>query len=330
MLISIIVPVYNVESFLPQCIDSVLNQSYREIEVILVDDGSKDNSPQICDDYAGQDKRIKVIHKKNQGLVLARYDGALASTGDYITFVDGDDFILENRIQAFADGIAKYGHVDMICGSLSYYPNTDRKIGNAIEAGFYDSENMYKILPMFLSCSSFFNFGISPNLVSKCVKREFYCNHQTIPSNITLGEDLAVTYNLVLNAESIGIIENSDYMYRYNEASITHKYDEFLSKRIDILIEHLKSNTGTRCPNIEKQVEEYKCLLIKNVVLNDFLYYNEKYKIAKKKLHSDLKLLDYKNIIKKTKYSSLKDKIIYWLIKKDFFGLLYVLVKGKK
>lgn len=93
MLISVIVPIYNAEKYLKICIDSIINQSYYNIQIILVDDGSEDNCPAICDEYAQLDTRIIVIHKKNQGLVLARKSGLQIATGEYITFVDADDYI---------------------------------------------------------------------------------------------------------------------------------------------------------------------------------------------------------------------------------------------
>ena len=91
--LSVVVPIYNSDKYLCQCIDSILNQTYSEIEIILVDDGSTDTSPEICDAYAEKDKRIKVIHKKNEGLIKARLSGAKEAVGDCITFVDGDDWI---------------------------------------------------------------------------------------------------------------------------------------------------------------------------------------------------------------------------------------------
>ena len=91
-LLSVIVPVYNVEAFLPKCLNSLLNQTYKDLEIILIDDGSTDNSGKICDEYAERDNRIKVIHQKNQGVSAARNVGLDLSTGDYITFVDSDDW----------------------------------------------------------------------------------------------------------------------------------------------------------------------------------------------------------------------------------------------
>ena len=97
-LISIIVPVYNVEEYLKECIDSIINQTYKRIEIILVDDGSTDKSGKICDDYAKIDKRIKVVHKENGGLSDARNVGISVSSGKYIAFVDSDDWVEKNYV----------------------------------------------------------------------------------------------------------------------------------------------------------------------------------------------------------------------------------------
>ena len=97
-LISIIVPIYNVEKYLQECIESLLKQTYKNIEIILVDDGSPDNCPQICDEFLKKDKRIKVFHKVNGGLSDARNYGLERATGNYICFVDSDDFVTEDYI----------------------------------------------------------------------------------------------------------------------------------------------------------------------------------------------------------------------------------------
>ena len=104
-LISVIVPVYKVETYLHQCVDSILNQTYRNLEVILVDDGSPDGCPGICDEYAAMDNRVKVIHKKNGGLSDARNVGLRIMTGEYVTFVDSDDWIETNHISSLYEGI---------------------------------------------------------------------------------------------------------------------------------------------------------------------------------------------------------------------------------
>lgn len=126
-MISIIVPVYKIENYIRQCVDSILAQSYENIEVILVDDGSPDGCPKICDEYAAKDGRVKVVHKNNGGLMSARQAGLRAATGDYVGFVDGDDWIDADMYLTFADYIEKY-HPDMLfCEFLYSYEDREEK-----------------------------------------------------------------------------------------------------------------------------------------------------------------------------------------------------------
>lgn len=120
-LISIIVPVYNVEAYIHQCIKSIIEQSYKNLEIILVDDGSKDKSGKICDDYARKDKRIKVIHKKNGGLSDSRNAGITVATGKYIAFVDSDDWIEKNMYEKMYNECEKFGADICICGFFREY-----------------------------------------------------------------------------------------------------------------------------------------------------------------------------------------------------------------
>ena len=114
-LVSIIVPIYKVEPYLRRCLDSIVNQSYTNLEIILVDDGSPDNCPQICDEYASKDNRIKVIHKKNGGLSDARNAGLDICKGEYISFVDSDDWVDEKYIETLLD-LAIKENVDIAIG----------------------------------------------------------------------------------------------------------------------------------------------------------------------------------------------------------------------
>ena len=117
-LISVIVPVYKVEPYLDECVRSVINQTYRNLEIILVDDGSPDRCPEMCDNYAKQDARIKVIHKPNEGLSVARNVGIKASTGEWLFFLDSDDTISHNCIESLFHPVVTYPKAQMI---IDYY-----------------------------------------------------------------------------------------------------------------------------------------------------------------------------------------------------------------
>lgn len=155
-LISVIVPVYNVEKYLEKCIDSIVNQTFDHLEIILVNDGSTDHSLEICEKYKVQDKRIKVIDKKNGGLSDARNVGTQVAMGKFITFVDSDDFIDSDMItylyhlitQADADiSICQHKEIDEKSGMINKYLSVSAKtiVGddNCMEAFFYESRNRH-------------------------------------------------------------------------------------------------------------------------------------------------------------------------------------------
>ena len=125
MLLSVIIPVYRTEQTLQRCVESVLNQGVDDMEVILVDDGSPDNCPQLCDDWAAKDARIKVIHKTNGGLSYARNAGIDVATGDYITFVDSDDYLATNTYRALLEILAAHPEYDLLEFPSNKYDLTD-------------------------------------------------------------------------------------------------------------------------------------------------------------------------------------------------------------
>ncbi len=126
--VSVIVPIFNSEAYLPMCIESILNQTYRNIEILLIDDGSKDNSLKICNEYACRDNRIKVLHQENRGVSVARNIGIEVAQGEFITFVDSDDELLENGIFLLVNDIESFGADVSIASKL--YITSDQKVLN--------------------------------------------------------------------------------------------------------------------------------------------------------------------------------------------------------
>lgn len=122
-LISVIVPIYNVEKYLDRCVDSIINQTYKNLEIILVDDGSPDNCPQMCDDYAKKDSRIKVVHKENGGLSDARNVGMEVATGEYVSFIDSDDYISLDFYETLLETIVDNDSDIVECGVVKFYEN---------------------------------------------------------------------------------------------------------------------------------------------------------------------------------------------------------------
>ena len=124
-LVSVIIPVYKVEDYLAECVDSVINQTYRNLEIILVDDGSPDGCGAMCDAYAAQDERVRVIHRPNGGLSAARNSGMDIATGEFITFLDSDDWIYRGMIEGYMQCFAKHPELDLV-ESCIYYSSSDK------------------------------------------------------------------------------------------------------------------------------------------------------------------------------------------------------------
>lgn len=140
--ISIIVPVYQAEKYISKCIESIVNQAYKNLEIILIDDGSTDSSGEICDRYGERDKRIVVVHTPNKGVSAARNCGLDIATGDYITFVDSDDFLDLQMYSEMIQVAEKYSCDVVMCDCIKEFKGKSEKYTHAIREGFYDKEQL--------------------------------------------------------------------------------------------------------------------------------------------------------------------------------------------
>lgn len=224
---SIIVPIYNVEKYLKKCVDSILNQTNKNFELILVDDGSPDNCPNICDEYKQKYVNIKVVHKKNGGLVSARKAGSNIAVGKYILNVDGDDWIKDDYLEKIEYVIKKY-NPDIVCfGAILSWKNLTKEYTLPYEKGFYDKRKIIsKIYPVLIEAKNGEYFP--PSVWSKAVKRELYIKYQMkVDNHISIGEDGACTKPIIYEANSMYIMEDSLYYYRQNEGSMTKNRKAF-------------------------------------------------------------------------------------------------------
>ena len=178
--ISVIIPVYNAQEYLCKCLDSVVNQTYRNLDIILVNDGSTDASGEICDAYARNNSNIRVFHKENGGQSFARMIGIENAVGDYVTFVDSDDYLDIDTYEQILSSVVEDRLPEMIAYDLlEEYGDYITVKRNQFHEGMYDREHIEKeILPNMLSFGDFFNFGILPNLVCKMVRRDYIQNHE--------------------------------------------------------------------------------------------------------------------------------------------------------
>lgn len=236
--ISIIVPIYNVEKYLVQCIDSILNQTYKEIQVILVDDGSMDSSGKICDEYQKKDNRIVVIHQENKGSVAARRSGLREAVGEYIGFVDSDDYI-EPQMYARLLAIMESTEADIV--HSGFFKNSNMAIWGTTDTSSYDmnENNINKILQMVLAPGKM-DASISASMWSKLYKREIIMQaYKEVPDFQAYGEDLLCFCNAIFVSKRISIINEAYYHYVFREDSIVHKLKKDIITREYSLYEQL-------------------------------------------------------------------------------------------
>ena len=268
-MISVIVPVYKVEKYLRRCVDSILSQTYKDFELLLVDDGSPDKCPQICDEYAAIDPRVRVIHKPNGGLISARNAGILAAKGDYICIVDGDDWALENMLQFIHETVSKYSvPLDMVLfAATEVYEDHLGDVVNNVTEGFYDRIRLEKeIFPYLLTDTrNGLQVGtIQAHTWDKAFRRELVLNHYTREERIRVFTDVPMTYECLLHCQSAYICNEPLYMYnRTNEDSIrARSRDNLLTKSFGYLVAYMREHMSGLTPTIGRQLNEYAAMLI--------------------------------------------------------------------
>ena len=220
--LSVVVPIYKVEPYLAQCIESILAQTFRDLELILVDDGSPDKCPEICDTYAAKDDRIRVIHKPNGGLVSARKAGARIAQGQYITFVDSDDWI-DEEMYATMKALADARGADVIITDFFYDRKGDVTRYFTVQApGYYEGEDLEQLRQKMIYSGELYKPGIFPVVWNKWFKRELLMpNLEPIDEKISLGEDMACTYPCIIDAKSVELYqERCFYHYRWRPESM--------------------------------------------------------------------------------------------------------------
>lgn len=220
-LISVIVPIYNAGNYLEECIESIIQQTYNRLEIILVDDGSTDGSSKVCDQYAQKDTRIVAIHQINMGAASARKNGVLCATGEYISFVDADDQIDSGMIAFFIENI---GECDLItsgchCEDL---PNQYHERVDSFEEGIYDTEGaMEYFIANMITYQNRYEDGILPFLFNKMYRAAIVKDAiKDITSSIVYAEDRDLLFRCVLKSGAIRVTHKSFYYYRYRQESI--------------------------------------------------------------------------------------------------------------
>ena len=234
-MISVIVPVYNVEKYLDNCVESIVNQTYKDLEIILVDDGSPDNCPAMCDEWAQKDSRIKVIHKENGGVSSARNIGLDNVTGEYIGFVDSDDYLKSNMYELLIENLTATNSDISVCSTFLVDENNNIKADNIFESQVLNQEEAVKFL----------SYKMNNSLWNKLFKKDMFKGCR-FDEGHTFGEDHLILLQVLKNVNRVSFISDSLYYYVQRSNSTTgskfskRSFDQVYMK--DALYNFVKEN----------------------------------------------------------------------------------------
>lgn len=328
-LVSIIVPIYNSSAFLRKCIDSLISQSYKDIEIVLFDDGSRDDSFKICNQYAEKDSRIKVFSRENRGVSQTRLDAFHNSTGEYITFVDADDYVEEDYVSLMVKHLERE-NVDVVSSQHNNVigQKIDKDIRNI--QGRFDKQGIENLLETkYLYDSSTQKTGITVYLCTKLIKREFVEKILNASLGLWYGEDQVAVTQLLYDVSSIFVSQDYTYNYVHHLLQVTQQV------RIDYL--HVQSLCWQRLLKIDektllKNQLPQRMMLNINRFLMDFIKIKPTYIIFKQEIKSiRMEKTSMLLFSKKTIDLSFFVKILFFMIKYKLYlcAFLYLNVKQR-
>lgn len=278
-LISIVIPIYNAEKYLEECLNSIKNQTYKNFEVIMVNDGSKDDSETICMNFLRSDSRFRYLKKENGGVSSARNVGLDNVEGDYITFIDADDWVDENYLDLLITTVKK-NHSDIVVSSYKQFNNIDifyLRAYSLQEKYLLNFERMNRddfltIFPKLMSTNVCFN-----NAVAKLFRKELV-NDLRFDTSIKYGEDLDFYFRLYLNVDSISYVDEPTYIYRSHGDSTTSNFNqEHAEQELSIFKQMYEKIQEIGLPSIHyfnklKKLLEWRMDFLENkVLLNEYL-----------------------------------------------------------
>lgn len=314
-LISVVVPVYNAEKYLDKCVKSILGQTYGNIELILVNDGSLDNSGDICEKWAQKDERIKVYHKVNGGASSARNYGIKVANGEFVQFVDSDDFIDNDFVECLANEFDKDNEIDLVISGFVIESGDEKIYHTPNQNSLYTAEQFNTRL--FFTELIFGHFAFLDSPINKLYRKSILSEFD---STITISEDKAFNISCLPSVRKLSILKNNGYHYVMAQNSLSHrKYPnlhEDLQAVDDLLVDYIKTNIKENCEDF-----------INYTILETFLRCVRHY-IGQGMNNREIKtklidMLENKNVQESFKYksSSLKGKILKFLLKKKLYNL---------
>lgn len=323
MKVSVIIAVYNVEEYIERCLISVINQSEKNIEVIVVNDGSTDNTLKIIKDIVVNDNRITIINKKNQGLIEARKSGFLVANGEYILFLDGDDWLERNAVEVLIN-TAKNDKADVVIYN-GFYSYDDKKIKyNTINNYYLEEIKKNPLKHLFLD-------NITPGIVYKFIKRDFIIDKKIcFPYKISYAEDLAMVSNIFMHNPKISILDKNLYNYYQREGSISKSTDKILEVNNAILFIEKKLKEKGIYKEYEKEFEfmVFRHLFLSKILRIKYIY-SQRRIVFKQYKEKKIKIKNNKYICEYLSYSNknLKIRIVLYYFSYEI-ATLVDLLKG--
>lgn len=299
LLFSVIVPVYKVEKYLNECVDSILNQTYENIEVILVDDGSPDRCPLICDEYAAKDKRVSVIHKQNGGLSDARNAGIRTATGDYLIFVDSDDMLAQSDVIHNLVGFFELTKADIV-----HCLNVTRFNENGFLAKKVDLTDEYSMLSPVEWLSIIVQNRFCYAAWTFVVRRKFILEHSLFFKEKLIYEDMEWVPRLLFAQPDLklNIFTKPFYIYRENQDSLTSRFTQthFDSMHYILLwiTKNIQQNQNIQFMKLWFNINLYSLVLyFENDCLSASDFYKSNFPLVQKLFCNNQKILTFRNRI---------------------------------
>lgn len=269
-LISIIVPVYNKEAYLRECVDSILEQTYRRIEVVLVDDESTDKSGVICDEFGRADMRVRVVHQKNGGPASACVTGMKTASGGYYMFVDSDDYLEPETLKQMVEWLAGVPGEIVCCDHVVEKQRGTEQVRNAAEPGIYEGDRLREQIKARLIGEEKKVIPLS-RCMKLCEKSLFEGNETYYDYRLRFGDDTNMMYPALLASSRVVIMKDAFfYHYRYVEGSLVHAYDKDLLVGVERLMEALKRTAEEKkAPDAVDAVAREHCYMLMYVMKNE-------------------------------------------------------------
>ena len=325
--VSIIITVYNCEKYIRECINSIINQTYKDIEIIIVDDGSTDDSYKICESI--KDNRIKLFTHKNKGVSYSRNKGIAKSSGKFIMFVDSDDFLDKNTIEIMVSKMNKHS-LDLIYCNLEYFDESRKYYPYKINKDLMLENNFDDIKKSIISLNYLQKHSITNYGPIRCIGGKLYSSKIIKENNLKFNEDIFLLEDGLFNlnyldyAKKVMYLNKPLYKYRQLTSSTSYKYNENQLNQYDLIYEELQKHLKDNSYYLSYYLNAFE--LISTYFFRYYKYNDISRKDFNKIANSILQKQIYLNAIKNTKYFdlTLKDKIKLFCYKTKNYNLLYI------